>query len=351
MGLPPQRTWHIRCLQAGWTYGPGRRNNDDHRGEDSDTRAGGRRPTALRTGPHAGRRDAGAPASGTSLAGAARARDAGAGGDPGERVPAERGRRERSVGVRARPHRWLAGLAGRAAAGSRLRRPVLGRVSDADADHVRRIWRGADRGARARTVVARDRGGDRGREPDPAARPAADLPGCVRLPGVRPHGRAARTRSVYARGLPGAHRPDLSVHRLAVSAFPLWTAVHALELRHGAAGARGRAVGAEGGRGRGQPDHGRAERACRGRTGSLAALRRGVRRPEPGDAGARGGRRPQRHDRAGVPRRSARADRRDSHRHGGCRSRPVRRGRRTTVRPAALLATAPARWRWRPASA
>ena len=149
--------------------------------------------------------------------------------DPGKRSADLRRRGERPIDIRAGPQRRLAGLDGRSAAGPGQRHAQRRQLSGADADHVRRLRRDAGRGARASAVAASDRRGDRGRKRDPAAGPAADLSGRVRLHGVRPHGRAARPGPVHARRVRSPDRPDLSVHRLAVSALALRTAVHALQ--------------------------------------------------------------------------------------------------------------------------
>jgi hypothetical protein len=170
-----------------------------------NTRTRGRRNNALSAGHHPaiprGRihrrcRRAGAGA------GSARARAAApCGGGPGavrsahRRGAVERRRRRQAHSVRAGPRRWLAGLARRSTA-KPGQRPGELQLSDAAAGHVRELRAGVVE----RTSDPRRRAGGRNRGGSPAAgsRPAADLPGCVRLSGVCPPGRAARPRSLYA---------------------------------------------------------------------------------------------------------------------------------------------------------
>ena len=93
------------------------------------------------------------------------------------------------------------------------------------------------------------RGARSSRPTDSAAGPAADLAGRVRLPQLRPPGRPARPRPLHPRRRRSAHRPVVCVHRAGSDEpLPLRPAVHARELRARAAGARRRAVGAEGDR-------------------------------------------------------------------------------------------------------
>ena|GEM_PF-2346530 len=281
-----------------------------HRGcDDPPFARSDRREDARRRGRHACR----------TLAGGrrARARPAGAAEHRGVRGAAVRGRRLGAVRVRSRPLGRLAGVDGRSAAGSG-HRPLERRLRDADADHVRGLPAGAGGGAQAGTRD--DRGGDRGGERDPAARPAADLPGRVRLSGVRAPGGPARPRPVHALRRRSAHRPGVPVRRLALPELAVRSAVHAAELCARAAGAGGRAVGVQGDRRAREPRRGRAGRA-RGRPSrALPHVGGGVRRPEPGDAGAGGGRSAQRRAAAAGAGGGARADRRR-----GSRSPPSRR--------------------------
>jgi hypothetical protein len=208
------------------------------------------------------------------------------------RVPGERRCRLGSGPLRAGPHRRLAGVAGRSAARSG-NRAVDRELSDAGVDHVRELSaRAAGRPpASAYGTGGRDRAGRR----DRGARAAADLPGRFRLSGVRATGRAARPRSVYTRGSRSAHRPGVQVHRLALPALALRPAVHAAELRAGAARARWWPVGVEGDCPRLEPRRGGAGRARGEAPRALRELGGGVRRPEPRDAAAGARRRAQRH--------------------------------------------------------
>ncbi len=220
------------------------------------------------------------------------ARRGGPGGGSGVCVSAERRRRLGSLAGGSGSQRRLAGVAGRPAAGPghrALERALRG----ADGGDVRELPARADR--RAAAVAADARRRDRAGERDSDARPAADLPGCVRLPVVRAARRPARARSVHAHGRRSVCRPDVRVHRLAVPALALRAAVHAAELRARAARAGRRAVGVQGDRRRQQPGRGRADRA-RGRASrALARLGGGVRGAQSGDARAGGGRGAQRH--------------------------------------------------------
>jgi hypothetical protein len=194
-----------------------------------------------------------------------------------------RRRRVGTVAVRPRPLGWLAGVAGRPAARPR-HRPLKHRLSGADAHDLRRLCAGAGGGAQVAARV--DRGRDGGRERDPAAGAAADLPGRVRLPGVCAHGRPARPRPVHALCRRSASRPGVPVRRLALSELAIRSAVYAPQLHLCAAGAGRRAVGVQGARRACEPRRGRVDRA-RGRAhGPLSHVGGGVRRPEPSDAGA-----------------------------------------------------------------
>ena len=239
-------------------------------------------------------------------------------------------------------------MAGRPPAGTRRRRSIELGLPDADAGHVRELCTGAA----GRTAAAGGGAacGDRGRRRDPATRTAADLPGRLRLPGVRAAGGPARTGSLHALRGRSPHRRLLPLHRVAVSALPLRPAVHARELRAGAPWAGGRAVGVQGDRGRLQPRCGRADRA-RGRASrSLPHLGVGVRRPEPRAARAGDRRRTQRHTAAAGAGGRACAERGDEPALAGSRGRTGRRrwhqGHRRPVAPvpgAGAGARAPAR--------
>ncbi len=183
-------------------------------------------------------------------------------------------------------------MAGRTAARTG-NRPVHRGISDAGADHVRELCaRAPPRAAVAACgACGCDRPGGRNR----GAGAAADLPGRLRLSRVRAVGGPPRARPVHAHRSRSAHRPGVPFHRLAVSAFAVWTAVHAPELRAGAAWRRRRAVGIQGDRGPLERRRGGADRAGGEPTGPVAELGGGVRRPEPGARAARGGRGAQRH--------------------------------------------------------
>ena len=106
------------------------------------------------------------------------------------------------VAVRAGAQRRLARLAVGAAGRALARRS--GRAASR-----RWCWWSARATARARCAaralpLARARAAVIGRARDPAARTAADLPGRVRLPRLRAHGRAARPGPLHA--LPGRSR-------------------------------------------------------------------------------------------------------------------------------------------------
>jgi hypothetical protein len=212
-------------------------------------------------------------------------------------------------------------MAGRSAAGPG-RRPHERRLSSADADHVRELSAGASGSAAATDGGARRR--DRARRHDPAARPTADLPGCVWLPGVRATRGPARTGSLHALRGRSAHRSDLPVHRLAVSELPVWPVVHAAQLRDRTVGTSGGAVGVQGDRRRLEPRCGRADRPRSQAAWAVSRVGGRIRRLEPGAAGAGHRRRAQRHaDTAGARRRPVSECRRrtgglPSTRSGGC---------------------------------
>jgi hypothetical protein len=207
-------------------------------------------------------------------------------------VPDGGRRRRRALPVRPLAQRGLDRLAGRSARRSR-HEPRLGRLSDAQPDHVRELPARAAR--RARAEPARDRGvGGRGPR-DPAAGAAADLSGRIRLHRLRAAGRAARPRPIHARGRTGVERRSLRIPRLALPALPLRPAVHAAQLCLRAARAKRRAMGVQGACGALQPRGGRVGRARRRTPWAVAPLGGGLRRAEPGAARARRRRRPQRH--------------------------------------------------------
>jgi hypothetical protein len=177
-----------------------------------------------------------------------------------------------------------------------------------DAGALRRLRGGAGRGANA--ARARHRRLDPGGQRAAAAGAAADLPGRVRLPGVRAPGGAARHGPVYACRRRSARGRRLPVHRLALPALSLRAAVHARLLPARAAWTRRRPVGAEGGGGGRQPGR-RCPDHPRGRAdGPLGQGGGGVRRAQPrlAAAGGRGG--AQRHARAARARGRAVAGRR-----------------------------------------
>jgi hypothetical protein len=196
-----------------------------------------------------GRKDACGPRAGAGRAWAARRPHVG--------LPDKRRRCLGAVAIRARSQRRLARMDGGSAARP-ARRAQQRRLSGADADHVRELRAGAPgRANAARAYAGR---GDRARRRDPAARPAADLPGRVRLPRVRAPRRAARPGSLHALCSRSSDRPGLPVHRLAISELPLRPAVHAAQLRDRTLGTRGRAVGVQGDSRSLEPRCGRADR-------------------------------------------------------------------------------------------
>ncbi len=192
-------------------------------------------------------------------------------------------------------------MAGRSLAGPRCgpRRAQRAQLSDAHAADVRELPARAPH--RSHTADGSAGRGRAGGAPDPPAGTAADLPGCVWVSGICAHGRASRARSVYAHCRRSAHRSGLPVRRLALPALSLRPAVHARELRDGAAGPRGRPVGVQGARRGFEPRRGGPDRADGRRTRSVGALGGRFRGPEPRAAGARRRWRAQRHaDLAGA---------------------------------------------------
>ncbi len=166
-------------------------------------------------------------------------------------------------------------------------------VPNVGADRQRRVPpRPRERSCRAPEVAWRGRGW---RPRDPRPRTAVDLPRRLRLHRLRSHGGAARPRPLHA--LPGRSRQRslLPVHRLAVPALAVWTAVHARELRDRSARARGRAVDVQSRDGPRQPRGGVAHGAGGGALGRLRPLRDGLPGTESGAARAGRRRRPQRH--------------------------------------------------------
>jgi hypothetical protein len=225
----------------------------------------------------------------------ARARDCRPGGRGGERVRGGGGCRGKAHFVCPGAQRRLPRLAFRPVARPRPR-ARLRQLPDPHARHVRELRRRAP--GRTGAPCQGNRAGDRGGERGTAARAAADLPGRVRVPGVCAPGRAAQLGPLHARGGRSAHRRSVPVHRLAVPALALWPAVHARLLSARAARTGGRPLGAEGCRGDVQPRRGRPHGKRGEQDGPLSKGGGGVRGLEPGAAGARGGRRPQRHARA-----------------------------------------------------
>jgi hypothetical protein len=198
-------------------------------------------------------------------------------------------------------------------------RPGQRELSDAHADHVRELRARARYGAS--TPDGGNSGSNRARARDPAARTAADLPGRVRLPRVRAHGRPARPRPLHAFRRRSTHRPGLPVRRLAVSALPVRPAVHARKLRHRAVLTRERTVGVQGAGRALEPGRGGVDRTHRPSPRAKRALGGELRRAEPRAARAGSRRRAQRHAGDGAARACAHAERR-------CESPPAsRRGR------------------------
>jgi hypothetical protein len=228
-----------------------------------------------------------------------------------------------------RPQRRLARMDGRPAVQHRPRtRPE--RLSDAHADHGRRLSGSASE--RACTAAAGARIRDPRRKRHPVARPAADLPGRVRLHRLRAFGRAARPEPLHELPRAGRRRPGLPLPRLALPALPLRPPLHARQLCHRAARPRGRAVGVQDRRRAVEPGR-RGARRRRGEAhGQRPTLCDRVRRPEPGPAGAGRRRRAQRHART-----TAAGPRTRSQRHRG--NRIARRGcrRQGLGRPRAPL--------------
>ena len=143
-----------------------------------------------------------------------------------------RRRRQPSQYVPARSGGWPGWLAGPLAGldmslGS-------GTLSDADAGRCARL-RCSCSASRARCRCARSCAAIVAAHVDPAARAAADLTGRVRLPRLRAPGRAARPRPVHALRRRSPRRRRLRVRRLALPALALRPAVHARQLRDGAA--------------------------------------------------------------------------------------------------------------------
>jgi len=315
---------------------PGTRQNDAHRGGNRHTdRRAGRRAGTIRP------RNRIAPG---ARPGVASDRRAGAARCARHPVPARGGRGRRPVPVRAGAQRRLARLARRAAERRRAA-PGKRRLPGPDADHVRQLPARAGERARARRAGAgRD---DRARARRVAARTAADLPGRLRLPRLRPPRRAARPRPLHPFSRRSPDGRGVPVRGLALPAFTVRTAVHARELRDDAAGTRGRPVGDEGAGGQREPRHRRAERQDRRAAGALAGVGGGLRRAEPRAAGARRRGCPQRH----AARDAARArplagdrQRGTTSRRSGCprrrRGRQGQRGPRAPVpRPRAAAAT------------
>ncbi len=224
---------------------------------------------------------------------------------------AVRRRRPGPLDLRSGTQRRLARMDGRPPARHRPgTRP--GRLSDAHADHGRRLPRHA--GGHPRAVAARARAGDPRRKHHPAARSAADLPGRVRLHRLCAPGRAARPEPVHLLPRAGANRPGLPLPRLALPALPLRTPLHARQLRHRAARARRCAVGVQDRRRALQPGRSGARRRRGEAHGRRPALRSRVRRPEPGPAGAGRRRRAQRHARHAAARTHSRSHRQHSRR-------------------------------------
>ena len=172
-------------------------------------------------------------------------------------------------------------------------RPARWHLPNADADHVRELRARAQWSAQ--TADAPTGGHDRGGERDPAARAAADLPGCVWLSGVRASGGAARTGPLHPRARRSADRRRVPLHRLAVSELPLRPAVHAPRLCDRTAGSRRRPVGVQGDRRRVESRCGGADRAGGHATRPVGEVGDRVRGTQSGDAGTGRGRRPQRH--------------------------------------------------------
>jgi hypothetical protein len=140
---------------------------------------------------------------------------------------------------------------------------------------------------------------DRPGPPGDGAGAAAYLPGRLRLPGLRPHGRPARPRPLLPHPRPGRVRPGLLFHRLAAAELSLRAAVYPRQLRPRAAGAQCRAVDGESASRPDEPAGGLADGAGSRAGGALGCRGGSLRRPEPGPAGSGRGRRPQRHAAAG----------------------------------------------------
>ena len=150
-------------------------------------------------------------------------------------------------------------------------------------------------GGREPALGQGDRGLDRARLRARAGGAAAAFPGRFRLSVVRAVGGATRPGSVHACAGGSSDGRELSVYRLAVSAFAVWAVVHARLLRDRAAGFGGRALGAEGRRGGLVLGRYRASGAGGASHGSLGAGGGGVRGAQSGAVGAGGGGRAQRH--------------------------------------------------------
>jgi hypothetical protein len=297
-GGPGGRSCVYRLPGTQNTRTPGRRNNELHAGRDPHTPRTECRRSARRDGPDGRRTD--------NRGHRARARRAGPARHRHDGLPADGRRRRSAVEIRPGAHRRLARVDGRSAE-EPGHGPLQRWLPSADAPHVREL----SAGARGGEVAARRAAGGRDRACalDPAARTAADLPGRVRLSGLRAHGRPARPGPLHARSRRSAHRPGPPVRRMARPALPLRPAVHAHELRDRPAGTRRRAVGVQGARRRLEPRRGRADRARRRSPRSQRPLGGGLRRLQPGAAGAGGRRRTQRHACAAAAHAGARAGR------------------------------------------
>jgi hypothetical protein len=283
-GAPRRRSCVIRVPVQRDTCRFARRNNEKHRGHDIHT--------------------PGAPPGHSR----GRFRWGSAGGSTG-RSPACIGRPGACGGVRERPHdqrgcrgRPLAvcpgaggGLAGVAlgSAGGTEHDPLQFDLPDADPGDVRELpARACKRPLPANgRPGARHRGGPCGA----GAGAALDLPRCLRVPGLCPHGRPARTRPLHPCGGRSIQGSLLWVHRLALPALPLRTPLHPPQLCHRAPRPRRGAVGLQGDCSSLEPRRHRPNRQGGWRAGRLSPLGGGIRGPQPGSARACRGRCPQRH--------------------------------------------------------
>ncbi len=156
---------------------------------------------------------------------------------------------------------------------------------------------GLSGGPGLRAADARPMGdrGDRCGARDLPAGPAAGADGRLQLHQLRAHGGRAPSQPLHDhpdRRAP--HRSQLRAEQLAPVAQPLWTAVHAVDVRRGPPGGRRIVLGAQGHSRPGQPGDDLPGLEVRAAAGPRPGRRDRARGPEPNRAGLGAGRRPQR---------------------------------------------------------